>query len=156
LGTARKNKEIVKNKALKMENTQNYNQPPQGGNPIPPLPNSGQQGFQELPNATTTLVMGILSIAGCWFYGVISFVLAIIGLSMGAKGKKLYAQNPGLYTESSYKNLKAGHTMSLIGLILSSFWVLIIIIYVFAIIFAVKDSHAFDDLDFTNLMIMWR
>jgi len=139
-----------------MENTQNYNQSPQGGNPIPPQPNNGPQGFQELPNATTTLVMGILSIAGCWLYGVISVVLAIIGLSMGSKGKKLYAQNPGLYTESSYKNLKAGHTMSLIGLILSSFWILIIIFYVFVIIFAVKGSHPFGGLDFTNLMIMWR
>jgi len=141
-----------------MENTPNYNQPPQSGNPIPPSspPSQGQQGFQELPNATTTLVMGILSIAGCWFYGVFSFVFAIIGLSMGSKGKKLYAQNPGLYTESSYKNLKAGHTMSIIGLILSSFWVLIIIVYVIIIIFAVSGTHAFDDLDFTNLMIMWR
>lgn len=139
-----------------MEDPQNYNQPPQGRNPIPPQQNRGQQGFQDLPNATTTLVMGILSIAGCWLYGVISFVLAIIGLSMGSKGKKLYAQNPGLYTESSYKNLKAGYTMSLIGLILSSFWFLIIIIYIFVIIFAVSSSHAFDDFDFNNLMIMWR
>ncbi len=134
-----------------MENLQDYNQPPQSGNPVPSSSqNQVQSGIQELPNATTTLVMGILSIAGCWLYGIISFVLAIIGLSMGSKGKKLYAQNPGLYTESSYKNLKAGHTMSLIGLILSSFWLFIIIIYILVIIFAVSESHVLDDLDFTN------
>ncbi len=138
-----------------MENTPNHNQPPQQENPVPP-PNSGQQGLYELPNATTTLVMGILSIAGCWLYGIFSLVFAIIGLSMGSKGKKLYAQNPGLYTQSSYKNLNAGHTMSIIGLILSSLWVVIVIIYIFIFIFAFSGSHTLDDLDFTNLMIMWR
>ena len=155
MGTARKNKKITEIKSVNMENTPNYNQPPQPENPVPPH-NQGQQGLYELPNATTTLVMGILSIAGCWLYGIFSLVFAIIGLSMGSKGKKLYTQNPGLYTQSSYKNLNAGHTMSIIGLILSSFWVLIIIIYIFILIFAVSSSHVLDDLDFTNLMIMWR
>ncbi|HIE15746.1 MAG TPA: DUF4190 domain-containing protein [Bacteroidales bacterium] len=120
-----------------------------------PQSNITPPSYQDLPNATTTLVMGILSIAGCWLYGVVSFILAIIGIVMGSKGKKLYAQHPELYTSSSYKNLKAGYTMSIIGLVLSSFWLIIIIFYIIIFIFALSSSFPiFDDLDFTNLMIM--
>lgn len=136
------------------------NQPQQGGygtpRQTPRQPINQNRGVAEIPNSTTVLVIGILSIAGCWFYGIISFVLAIIGLSMGAKGKKLYLENPGYYLESSYKNLKAGHTMSIIGLILSSFWLVFIIIYIAIIIFAVSGSGILDELDFTNMMIIGR
>lgn len=80
-----------------------------------------------LPNATATLVLGILSIVvGC---GSIGLILGIIGLVLSKEGKLLYDQNPDGYT--GYSNLNAGRVLCIIGIILGSialsialFWIL--------------------------------
>ena len=73
-----------------------------------------QNQKQQLPNASATLVLGILSIVlGC---GVIGLVLGIIGLVISKEGKELYAQKPDVY--SGYGNLNAGRIMSIIGVVL--------------------------------------
>jgi hypothetical protein len=82
----------------------------------------------QLPNSTAVLVMGILSIIFCWCWGLIGLILGIIGLILGAKSKKLYKEEPGRYSESSYKNLNAGYICALIGTILSGLWVAILIV----------------------------
>ena len=75
---------------------------------------------KSLPNATGSLVLGIISIVGsCFAWGVVGLICAIIGLVLSKKDKTLYAANPEAYTESSYKQSNAGRVCSIIGLIFS-------------------------------------
>jgi hypothetical protein len=83
---------------------------------------------ETVPNATAVLVIGILSIIFCWCFGLIGLILGIVGLILGSNSKKLYAEDPGRFTVSSYKNLNAGYICSLVGTILSGLYFLIIII----------------------------
>lgn len=80
-----------------------------------------------LPNSTAVLILGILSIIVCCFLGLI---MAIIALVMASRGKALYEANPGLYSESSWNNMKAGRICAIIGLILS----LLVSLYYFILI----------------------
>ncbi len=86
-------------------------------------PFQAQGGFgglqQSLPNATTVLVLGILSIVTCCCYGVIGLILAIVAMVLSGKDKALYNANPSVYTESSFKNLNAGRVCAIIGLVLN-------------------------------------
>jgi hypothetical protein len=90
----------------------------------------GQQagGQKPLPNSTAVLVMGIISIVGCFCYGIVGLVLGIIALVLAAKDTSLYQQNPGMFSEVSYKNMKAGKVCAIIGLSLSALMFIIIII----------------------------
>jgi len=96
---------------------------PQSQNVNPPVQ-------QPLPNATAVLVLGILSIAVCWCYGLFGITMGIIALVLSGKAKALYNINPEQYTQASYKNMNAGRICALIGTILSSLYLVIIIIYV--------------------------
>lgn len=93
---------------------------------------------QPLPNATASLVLGILSIFFCFTYGVIGVILGIIGLVLANKDRKLYQSNPEAYSSDSYKNSNAGRTCSIIGLILSGLFFLFAIIAV--VFFALSMS----------------
>ena len=82
---------------------------------------------QNAPNAVATLVLGILSIVtGCFFAGLI---LGIIGAVLASNGMKSYMLNPTAYKGEGM--LRAGKTLSIIGIVLSS------VSIVFAIISAV-------------------
>ena len=94
-------------------------------NDLPPM-----NGSQTLPNSVGILVMGILSIVLCWCYGIIGIALSIISLVLAKKAKELYDQNPGMYSESSFKNMKSGRILSFIGLGLSAAYILFIIVYI--------------------------
>lgn len=92
-----------------------------------------EQQFQvskPLPNATTVLVLGILSIVFCFCYGLIGLILGIIAIVLASKDKKLYTANPGEYTEGSYKNLNAGRICAIIGLILSALYLIYVIVLI--------------------------
>lgn len=93
----------------------------------------GQFGQQALPNATGVLVLGIISIVGCFCYGIVGLVCGIIAVALSVKANALYIQNPSLYTESSFKNMKAGRVCAIIGLSLSTlyviFWIVCIVIW---------------------------
>ena len=86
-----------------------------------------------LPNATGVLVLGICSLALCWCYGIVGIILGIIALVLGNKAKKMYEENPELYTESSFKNMKAGRTCGIIGLCIGGAYLLVVIIYLLVI-----------------------
>ena len=82
-----------------------------------------------LPNATATLVLGILSIViGC---GSIGLILGIIGLVISKEGKQLYDQNPDGYT--GYSNLNAGRVLCIIGIILGSIALSIVLFWILGI-----------------------
>jgi hypothetical protein len=70
----------------------------------------------DLPNATVVLVLGILSIPACCFHGS-GILFAIPALILASSATKLYVADPEKYTESSFKNLKAGKICAWIGFI---------------------------------------
>ena len=84
---------------------------------------------QILPNSTAVLVLGILSIAVCWCYGLFGITMGIIALVLSGKAKSLYNENPDMYTQASYKNMSAGRVCAIIGTVLSSIYVAIVLIY---------------------------
>lgn len=77
------------------------------------------EGNAELPNSTTVLVLGILSIPCCCF-SIVSVILSIIALVLAKKDLDKYYLNSRGYSEKSYKNLKAGKVCAIIGLVLGS------------------------------------
>ncbi|MDN3585842.1 CCC motif membrane protein [Pedobacter aquatilis] len=110
------------------------NTPPVTPPPFQQQPPFGQfgggMGYQNLPNSTIVLVLGIASIALCCCYGILGLIPAIVALVLSKKDKALYAANPSIYTQSSFKNLNAGRVCAIIGLILN----IISILYYAAII----------------------
>jgi hypothetical protein len=96
------------------------------------MENQTQQGYglnvqQPLPNSTAVLVLGIISIVGCFCYGVVGIICGIIALILASKSKKLYEANPEAYTVGSYKNMNAGRICAIIGLILSVVYLALVI-----------------------------
>lgn len=83
--------------------------------------NSSNQFQQPLPNATAVLVLGIISIVGCIFYGVPGLICGIIAIVKHKKDKIIYQSNPAMY-ESSFKNSKAGNVCAIIGVSLSAIY----------------------------------
>jgi hypothetical protein len=92
--------------------------------------NTHNQMQQNLPNATGVLVLGILSIVFCWCYGIPGLVLGIIALVMSKKATALYNNSPNNYSESSFKNMKAGRICAIVGLSLSSLYAIVVIAYI--------------------------
>jgi Trk-type K+ transport system membrane component len=83
----------------------------------------------NLPNATASLVLGIISIVLAFCYGIGGVICGIIGLVLANKDRKLYEANPESYSAQSRSNAKAGRICSLIGLILGALFFVIMIIY---------------------------
>lgn len=77
---------------------------------------------QKLPNATAVLILGILSILTCCCWGIIGLVLGIVALVLAKKDTTLYMENPELY--QGYSNINIGKVMAIIGIILSSVYLL--------------------------------
>ena len=88
---------------------------------------------QDLPSATTVLVLGILSIVTCWCIGIVGLGVGITALVLAGKAIKRYNLSPPSYSESSYNNIKAGKICAIIGVCLSSFMIIYLIIYFLAI-----------------------
>jgi hypothetical protein len=82
---------------------------------------------QDLPNATAVLVLGIVSILGCFCWGVVGIISAIVALVLAKKDTVRYMAMPQLFTPSSYSNVKAGKVCAIIGLIFSLLYITIII-----------------------------
>jgi hypothetical protein len=111
-----------------MEDNNFTNQNPQQGQNInQPFNSSFIQ--TPVPNSTAVLVLGILSIVFCFCYGFIGMVLGIIALILASKGNTLYKANPNAYSLSSFNNLKAGKICGIIGVVLSSLYLLVIVLY---------------------------
>lgn len=96
-------------------------------------PNRDYSGAGTLPNATATLVLGILSIVVCFICGIIALVIS-------NKDMAMYRADPGLYSVSSYNNIKAGRICAIIGIALQ---VLGLIVYIIFIAFFVSMAGSF-------------
>lgn len=88
---------------------------------------TSQENPKPLPNATASLVLGIVSVSFAFACGLIGVVSGIIGLVLSNKDKKLYESDPSLYM--GYNNSKAGRITSIIGICIGSFFFLIWIVY---------------------------
>jgi len=93
--------------------------------------------LRPLPNATAVLVLGIISIAVFWCYGIFGLACGIVALVLASSDMKKLKQNPDEYT--GVGNLKAGRICAIIGVSLSSLYVLIVVIY-FLIVGALFSS----------------
>lgn len=87
-------------------------------------------GQVPVPNSTAVLVLGIISIALCWCYGIVALTCGIIAIVLSNKALVLYKQNPSAYTLSSYNNLKGGRICAIIGVCLGALYIVIIIAYI--------------------------
>ncbi|MDR2927730.1 MAG: hypothetical protein LBV41_05975 [Cytophagaceae bacterium] len=82
--------------------------------------NSNAAFLQPLPKSSAALTLGILSIViCCCCLPPVGLILGIIGVVSGNNATRLYRENQGLYTESSYKNANAGKICAIIGIALS-------------------------------------
>jgi len=78
-----------------------------------------EQVQQKLPNATTALVLGIISfIACCCSMGIGGFIFSGIAFYLVKKDTKLYAENPSAY--SNYSQLNTAKIIAIIGLALAA------------------------------------
>jgi len=88
---------------------------------------------RELPNATTIMVLGILSLVFCWCYGVIGLVLGILAVSLSSPQRRTYREHPDDYTEVSYRNMNVGRICGIIGICISAvillFWVVFFFLF---------------------------
>ncbi|KAA1245508.1 CCC motif membrane protein [Aquimarina sp. RZ0] len=83
---------------------------------------------QQLPNATLVLIFGIASIVTCFCYGILGLIFGIVALVVSKQSIKLYTANPEFYF--GYENLKAGRICAIIGIVLSSLYLLLILGYI--------------------------
>jgi hypothetical protein len=86
-----------------------------------------------LPNATSTLVLGILSIVVC-------FICGIVALAISSKDLAMYRNNPELYSPASYSNIKTGRICAIIGIALQGIG---LIVYIILIAFVVSNAATF-------------
>ena len=94
-------------------------------------------GKRELPNATTVLILGILSLVLFWLYGFISLVLGIIAWALGNNQRRIYRETPGVYTEASFRNVNTGRTCAIIAVCLAAFTTLFFILLFMGLIVGV-------------------
>ena len=82
---------------------------------------------KKLPNATLSLILGILSFIGCCCTsGFGGLILSGIALFLAKKDEKTYAQEPELY--ENFNQVKTAKIIAIIGLVLS---IITIIIYIY-------------------------
>jgi ribose/xylose/arabinose/galactoside ABC-type transport system permease subunit len=114
-----------------------------------------EQNFYEpqeaLPSSTLVLVLGIISIVSCFCYGIPGLVCAIIALVIAKSSTRLYINNPGKYTESSFNNLNAGKICAWIGLIPSIIYIVLVTIIVIIFGWAIISDPAGLINDFHNI-----
>ncbi|MBS1779077.1 MAG: DUF4190 domain-containing protein [Bacteroidetes bacterium] len=109
-----------------VQEDQNYNQPQ-----------------VSLPNATAVLILGIISIVSCCCYGG-GLILGIITLILANKDMNRYLANPGMFTASSYSNLKAGRVCAIIAVSISVIYIIFMVVVITMFGWAtVHDPNAF-------------
>lgn len=97
---------------------------------------------QPLPGASTVLTMGIISVVGALVCcGPFAAIFSIIGLSKAQSAKRLYMENPELY--SGYESLNTGRILSYVGLGLSLIMLVLVILY-FGVIIAMISAGNYD------------
>ena len=71
-------------------------------------------GQVKLPNSSGALTLGILGLV--FSLGLFGIIFNILAISLGSGATSNYKNDPGKYSESSYKQAQAGKVMGIIGL----------------------------------------
>ena len=96
-----------------------------GGHNPPPPPSS-----EDLPQAQSAMVMGIISIVTAFFCGgIVGLILGIISLSQVKKNQAMLDAEPNRWTSRSIDNLKTGRITAIIGVIIGSLYTLVMLFY---------------------------
>ena len=87
-------------------------------------------GDSKLKNSTGALVTGIVGLVLVWIpiLSLAGIVLNIIAVVLGSGAISNYKENKNLYSESSYKNARAGMVCGIIGLSLMVLGILFVLI----------------------------
>lgn len=83
---------------------------------------------EKLPNSTLVLVLGIISIITCICYGQ-GLILGIVNLVLARNTSRMYHANPERY--SGHGDVKLGRILSIIGIVLSLVFLVMIIVSFF-------------------------
>lgn len=98
---------------------------------------------EDLPNAQSSMIMGIISLVSVVVLcgsGVVGLILGIIAMVQAKKNEEMIAAEPDRWTESSKSNLKTGKITGLIGVIVNGLGVIFWIIYFIAIAAVVASA----------------
>lgn len=91
---------------------------------------------QKLPNATTVLILGLLSIMTCWL--LVGLIFAVVAIYISKNDLLLYNENPKRYV--NYQTLLIGRVVTGIGIFINIFYLLIVIYFYTIIGFENLDS----------------
>ncbi len=80
---------------------------------------------QKLPNATISLILGIVSFIACCLTAIGGVLLSGIALYLANKDRKTFKENPDIY--GNYSQVKTARVIAIIGLIISIVTTLFII-----------------------------
>ncbi|QIL42628.1 hypothetical protein G7074_13305 [Pedobacter sp. HDW13] len=83
----------------------------------------------------------MIALPACCFYGIFGLIFGVIAWVLGGGDVKKYQLNPTLYTESSYKNAKAGKICGMIATILSLLFIVFVVLIVAG---AITHPEAYD------------
>ena len=87
---------------------------------------------QKLPNATISLVLGLISFICCCFSaGIGGLLFSGIAFFLVRKDEKMYRENPELY--SNYGQLKTAKVIAIIGLVLALVAIIMVVVQVVAV-----------------------
>jgi uncharacterized membrane protein len=86
---------------------------------------------KKLPNATLTLVFGLLSIMTCWILGFVGLIFGIVAFVISKKDMAALKENPKDYANTS--NILIGRVLAAIGIALSTIY-LGFIVFVYTVI----------------------
>lgn len=84
---------------------------------------------ERIEGSGGVLTLGILSIV---FAGLIGLILGIVALSNSKRAMEQYRLDPDRYEQSTYKQMKSGRLCAIIGVSLSGFALLAVILLVTA------------------------
>ncbi|MBI5541549.1 MAG: hypothetical protein HY951_15915 [Bacteroidia bacterium] len=97
-----------------------------------------EQKKKIVPGALSAMFWGISSIMALYMFG---WVASIVGFSKKAAAQKLYDENPNEWNEKSLNILRTAKTCSTIGLWVSIFSTIMLILYIVFIVSMVSHSY---------------
>lgn len=78
-----------------------------------------------LPGSKLILILGISSIAACWLYGITGLALGLWTLSLVKTALSTHQQQQRTYNERALKTIKEGRIYAIIGVSLSSVYLIL-------------------------------
>lgn len=100
-----------------------------------------QKTRRDIPDATTVLILGILSLIFSFSCGIIGLILGIVSVVMASSQRRIYQAAPDDYTENSLKNLNAGRVCGIISICFSAIaFVMLILIFCGIVVFGISAA----------------